>query len=179
MDRGGLWYRVLVARYGEEAGRLAVGSRRASSWWREIAKIRDGVGDSERGWFAERVSKVIGDGTNTLLWYDRWLGDTPLCRRFAWLFELASDKLCSVSGLWARGWGEEGDAWRWRRRLWTWEELLLGECRDLLANVFVQHNISDRWQWDPDPNDGFSVKGSYQILTSTVLPQVDETVDLV
>jgi hypothetical protein len=25
--RGGLWYRVLVARYGEEAGRLAVGDR--------------------------------------------------------------------------------------------------------------------------------------------------------
>jgi len=25
VDRGGLWYRVLVARYGEEACRLAVG----------------------------------------------------------------------------------------------------------------------------------------------------------
>jgi hypothetical protein len=26
VDRGGLWYRVLVARYGEEAGRLGAGS---------------------------------------------------------------------------------------------------------------------------------------------------------
>ena len=25
MDRGGFWYRVLVARYGEEAGRLGAG----------------------------------------------------------------------------------------------------------------------------------------------------------
>lgn len=35
VDRGGLRYRVLVARYGEEAGRLAVGERSASSWWGE------------------------------------------------------------------------------------------------------------------------------------------------
>lgn len=26
VDRGGLWHRVLVARYGEEAGRLEVGA---------------------------------------------------------------------------------------------------------------------------------------------------------
>jgi len=25
VDRGGLWYRVLVVRYGEEAGRLGAG----------------------------------------------------------------------------------------------------------------------------------------------------------
>jgi len=54
--RGELWYRVLVARYGEEAGRLEVGGRSVSSWWREIAKIRDEVCNVEGGWFAERVS---------------------------------------------------------------------------------------------------------------------------
>jgi hypothetical protein len=32
-----------VARYGEETGRLEVGGRSVSSWWIEIAKIRDGV----------------------------------------------------------------------------------------------------------------------------------------
>ncbi|MCI06294.1 cysteine-rich receptor-like protein kinase, partial [Trifolium medium] len=41
-DRGGLWYRVLVARYDEAAGRLAVGGRSDSLWWREVSKIRDG-----------------------------------------------------------------------------------------------------------------------------------------
>ena len=49
MDRGGFWYMVLVARYGEEAGRLEVGCRSVSSWWREIAKIRDVVGEDEGG----------------------------------------------------------------------------------------------------------------------------------
>jgi len=30
IDRGGLWYRVLVARYGEVDGRLEVGGRSVS-----------------------------------------------------------------------------------------------------------------------------------------------------
>ena len=43
VDRGIIWYRVLVARYGEVAGRLEVGGRSGSTWWRELAKIREGV----------------------------------------------------------------------------------------------------------------------------------------
>ena len=42
-----MWFRVLAARYSEEAGRLKVGGRSGSCWWREIAKIRDGVGEAE------------------------------------------------------------------------------------------------------------------------------------
>jgi hypothetical protein len=53
--------------------RLEVGGRSASSWWREITKIRDGVAEVDKSWFVERVSKVLGDGTNTLFWFDRWL----------------------------------------------------------------------------------------------------------
>ncbi|MCI84675.1 RNA-directed DNA polymerase (Reverse transcriptase), partial [Trifolium medium] len=44
VDRGGMWYRVLMARYGEEAGRLSGGGRRGSVWWREISRICDGEG---------------------------------------------------------------------------------------------------------------------------------------
>ncbi|MCI85851.1 receptor-like kinase, partial [Trifolium medium] len=40
VDRTFLLYRVLAARYGEEAGRLKAGGRRGSSWWREISRIR-------------------------------------------------------------------------------------------------------------------------------------------
>jgi len=43
VDRDGFWYRVLTARYCEEAGRLEVGGRSCSYWWREVARIRDGV----------------------------------------------------------------------------------------------------------------------------------------
>jgi hypothetical protein len=35
VDKEGLWFRVLVARYGVEGGRLRAGGLRGSSWWRE------------------------------------------------------------------------------------------------------------------------------------------------
>jgi hypothetical protein len=40
---------VLAARYGEEAGRLEVGGKSGSYWWKEIAKIRDGISGSKEG----------------------------------------------------------------------------------------------------------------------------------
>ncbi|MCI80080.1 non-LTR retrotransposon transposase [Trifolium medium] len=42
VDRVGMWYRVLVARYDEVAGRLAGGGQRGFVWWREVSKICDG-----------------------------------------------------------------------------------------------------------------------------------------
>ncbi|MCI90673.1 alpha-1 6-xylosyltransferase, partial [Trifolium medium] len=45
VDREGLWFRVLAARYGVEGGRLREGDQRGSSWWREIARIRGGDGE--------------------------------------------------------------------------------------------------------------------------------------
>jgi hypothetical protein len=46
MDRGGLWLRVLAARYRVERGRLREG-RSGSAWWREIVRICDGIGGME------------------------------------------------------------------------------------------------------------------------------------
>ncbi|MCI67353.1 receptor-like kinase, partial [Trifolium medium] len=45
VDRDGLWFRVLAARYGVEGGRLRDGGRIGSSWWREITRIREGGGE--------------------------------------------------------------------------------------------------------------------------------------
>jgi len=64
VDRGGFWYKVLASRYGEEAGRLEVGGRSGSFWWREVARIKDDVGGEGEGWFAERVSRKVGDGVD-------------------------------------------------------------------------------------------------------------------
>jgi len=77
------------------------------------------------------------------------------------------------------GWEEGGEVWRWRRRLWTWEEEMLAACRLLLDGVSVQANIIDRWQWDPDIQDGYTVWGAYQILTDSASSTFDTTRDLV
>jgi len=106
VDRGGFWYRVLAARYGEEAGKLEVGGRSGSFWWREVAKIRDGVGDEGDGWVSEMVSRKVGDGADTFFWFNRWLGDVPFCQHFRRLFDLAENKLSSVATMFSLGLGE-------------------------------------------------------------------------
>jgi len=53
------------------------------------------------------VSRKVGDGENTFFWYDRWLGEVPLCRRFSRLFDLADNKLITVATMFSLGW-EEG-----------------------------------------------------------------------
>jgi hypothetical protein len=93
VDRGRLWFRVLVARYGMERGRLRDGGRRESSWWREIAIIRDRVGGIGEERFGESVSKKVGNGSDTFFWSDLWLRGVPLCERFERLFDLIENKV--------------------------------------------------------------------------------------
>jgi hypothetical protein len=52
VDRGGLWFRVLEARYGIEHGRLREGGRTGSGWWREIVReiVWGGCGEEGGGW---------------------------------------------------------------------------------------------------------------------------------
>jgi hypothetical protein len=88
--KSGMWCRVLVSRYGELMGRVQQGGRGVSSWWKEIARLRDGSGEGEeRGWFAEGVERRVGDGATTFFWSDPWLGGVPFCDRFKRLFNLS------------------------------------------------------------------------------------------
>ncbi|PNX88548.1 receptor-like kinase [Trifolium pratense] len=136
MDIESLWFRVLAARYGMEGGRVKEGGWRWSAWWREIVRIRE-CADGVR-WFRESVSKKVGDGSDTLFWTDSWLGDSALCVRFGRLFELTENKSATVAEMSLLGWGVGGQEWAWRRRLWVWEEEMLGECQTLLLTISLQ-----------------------------------------
>jgi len=68
VDREGLWRRVLVARYGVADGGLEARGRSCSSWWREIVRIRDEIGEGGEGWFADCVRRRVGDGVDTDFW---------------------------------------------------------------------------------------------------------------
>jgi len=103
VDKEGLWYHVLVARYGEVGGRLKVGGQSVSSWWREIGKIRDGDGDIGGGWFGDSVRRRVGDGVATLFWSHRWIGGSLLCVRFLHLFDLVENKTITVASLFSLG----------------------------------------------------------------------------
>jgi len=117
VDRGSMWYRVLVARYGEVFERLEDGGRSGSNWWKEVVSIRDGIGSGGDGWFKDCVARRVGDGENTLFWHDRWCSEAPFRDRFSRLFDLALNKSITVKEMFVLGWGVGGEAWRWRRRL--------------------------------------------------------------
>ena len=114
---------MLVARYGMEHGRVREGGRMGSAWWREIVRIKDGVGGIRDAWFGECVSRKVGDGTDTLFWSDPWVGGIPLCERFGRLYDLATSKSRTVAEMYASGWeaggrrGRGGDSCGHGRRI--------------------------------------------------------------
>jgi hypothetical protein len=57
---------------------------------------------------------------------------------------------CYEKGSQWRRWGVEGDAWRWRRRLFAWEEESVEELTLLLQNVSLQVHLEDIWKWKED-----------------------------
>jgi hypothetical protein len=151
---------------------LVVGGRSVSCWWREIVKIRDGIGVDGGGWFDKCVSRKVGDGVDTYFWNDMWLGGSPFSVCFRQLFDLVVDKSCSMSTMFSLGWEDGGAAWRWKRRLWVWEEELLVEFRTLLHNISLQSNVTYHWQWQLDPIEGYLVCDVYRFLTAQESIQV-------
>jgi hypothetical protein len=96
------------------------------------------------------------------------------------LFDLAVNKLTTVAAeMCDLGWEDGGAAWQRRRRLWAWEEDLLGECRILLHDISLQHDSTDMWLWRIDPIDDYSVRGVYQMLTNQEPAISDATIDFI
>jgi len=161
-----LWYRVLKARYEQEGERLKEGGRESSSWWRMMCGIRNGVGLGVGSWFDDNLRRVVGGGRDTYFWTDNWVGGVPLRVRFPRLFELTDNRWSTVEEMERRGWENGGEAWGWRRRLHAWGEESVTKCSILLHDVVLQVHIHDKWRWLLDPAHGYSVKGTYQYLTT-------------
>jgi len=62
------------------------------------------------------------------------------------------------------GWGLEGAAWSWRRRLFAWEEELVVKLRLLLQNVTLQVLREDRWIRNLEQSSIYSVCSAYNFL---------------
>ena len=158
VDRDSLWYRVLSAQYGVEDGCICQGGRDGSLWWRDIWLLREDV------WFNSHVSRSVGDGNNTLFWTDVWVGGVSLRDRFSRLLDLSTLKEVTVTAMCSLGRGLECGAWLWRRRLFAWEEELVGELRLLLENINLQVTRNDRWCWRLDSSSNYTVRSGYKFL---------------
>jgi hypothetical protein len=92
------------------------------------------------------VERREGDGSTTLFWHDRWLGDTPLCGRFDRLFGLALNKLSTVADMFTLGWDVGGCV--------EMDETVVGVGGGVVRRVspftysfVVQSDVIDRWRW--------------------------------
>jgi hypothetical protein len=74
VDQEGLWFKVLVAKYGLEDGRVMGGGGKASWWWKDMCGVREGVRLSVGRWFENNIRRKAGDGENTYFLRDKWLG---------------------------------------------------------------------------------------------------------
>lgn len=93
-----------------------------------------------------------------------------LVERYRRLFDLSIHQNLTVDAMHALGWGEDGEAWRWRRRLLAWDEDLVVEIRYLLSNVTLQESTFDVWLWQRNSCDSFTVRGAYQMLMRQEIP---------
>ena len=109
-----------------------------------------------------------------MFWTDVWCGRVPFSVRFSRLYDLSVFRGASVLEMSQLGWGEGGEAWRWRR-LFAWEEELVGEFILLLANVTLQVNNDDRWLWTLETSNSFIVRSLYNTLT--IQPHIELPVD--
>lgn len=58
-----------------------------------------------------------------------------------------------------------GEAWKWCRRLFSWEEKLLEECVILLTAATLQVDCADRWVWTLHASNFYIVSSAYSFLT--------------
>jgi len=168
VDRDGLWYRVLVAQYGEEGGFLREGGGGpliGGGRWPECVMV---VGLWARGGSKSVFQKRWVTGGIHFFRLIRGLGGVPLAVRFRRLYELCVNKLCSVGDMFASGW-EEGE----------WEEELLGECRLLLSDVTLHVQTSDQWRLRLYTSGVYSVRSVYHMLTTDGSHIVDAVSDLI
>ncbi|MCH79404.1 LINE-1 reverse transcriptase like [Trifolium medium] len=161
-----LWKDVLAVKYGSMVVRSAIfngvpGLRYASTWWKDICAIENLV-DSKK-WFSDAAERRVKNGASTLFWSDRWLGEYTLSEAFPRLFSLSIHKETYITDMVVVNGGRNLWNFIWRRRLFTWEEDLVGQLQDRLLDVQLSTE-ADSWWWKPDPEGFFSVKTTYSLL---------------
>jgi hypothetical protein len=161
-NEGAVWKDVLAAKYGPNVrynvhwmGESIPSC--ASCWWKDLCSVdlNDGV-----SWFASNVTRKVNSGNSTRFWKDCWMGTLPLCDRYPCLFSISVQKDAMINEVWE---GERRWDLRWRRRLFVWEEELIGELREALPLLELSQE-EDAWCWGLGEGGVFTVHSAYLYL---------------
>ncbi|PNX87656.1 cysteine-rich receptor-like protein kinase, partial [Trifolium pratense] len=106
-----LWYKVLVAKYGVEDGRVRGRGRNASSWWKDVCDVREGVGLSVGRWFDVNLSRTVGNGEDTDFWRHKWRRWGVGQHLYVWEEELHMECCAALDSIFLQN--ATPDLWRW------------------------------------------------------------------
>ncbi|GLT39105.1 hypothetical protein SLA2020_133120 [Shorea laevis] len=166
---GGLWKKVIVAKYSEGRSHwmdwVRNGLRAGSLWWKDIRGINNVEGGNAR-WLSEGFNLKIGEGKGVSFWWDEWCGNGCLANRFPRLYLLSAgkDRDCYQMGNLHNG------SWRWnltwRRNLLEREEQAIMELRRTIEDVKISPGCPDKWEWTHTKDGHYSTSSAYSILTT-------------
>jgi len=141
-----------------------------SVWLNNLIDIKRGVGAEVGWWLDDNLGREVGDGTTNLFWWDPWNDGMILKRNFSRHFDLVDNKMTTVAKMYSLEWGggEGGEAWKWRRQLFSWEEKQLRECCVILSNIVLQPNSPNTWFWHLQASNNYNVTSAYNYMFSSV-----------
>jgi len=102
---------------------LWFGGRGRSIWWHQLKKVIKGVGMVDGSWLVNNVARVVGDESSTFFLEGSLSEDVHFIAMFNRLYELAYNKLVCVADMCNLGWRVNGEAWKWRRKLFVWGKI--------------------------------------------------------
>jgi hypothetical protein len=126
------------------------------------------------------VRKKVCRGDSTLFWEDQWVDNQPLRQKFPRLFGISNQKQEVIQNMGSVIEGRWHWDLSWRRNRFEWEEEQFRNLCDVISSFFPG-TVDDSWTWLGDGVQGFTVKGAYLLLESSVVhsrqvTQVEEVV---
>lgn len=145
-EKDKLWVLLISSIYGASGGLSTSSISVSRSIWPNV--IQAGVLIESAGIGFERTFKrLVGDGASTLLWLDKWHGETSFAIKFPRLFALELNKSCYVKDRFSPCSQSFPFVWEWRHWPRGEELFVFSELSDILHNAPQASSQEDCCSW--------------------------------